>query len=123
MEQLVLFGCKGCHAHATAPCCDDYLRQILRDSRTGDAEHWTALDEYPLKQHGGVAVSDPGCLGYPVPTGEHRSLEETRNVRKSLGRRGGDRCRRRPISTDVRGRPCQRRPVGSAPAMPNLSPG
>jgi len=37
VEQLVLFGCRGCLAHAAAPFCDETLRQILHDSRTGAA--------------------------------------------------------------------------------------
>ena len=60
MEQLVLFGCKGCHAHAAAPFCDDCLRQILHDSRVGEPEHWTALDDYP-----GYHVSSSGQVRSP----------------------------------------------------------
>jgi hypothetical protein len=60
VEQLVLFGCKGCQAHADAPFCDDCLRQILVDSRTGGAEHWAGLDAYP-----GYHVSSLGQVRSP----------------------------------------------------------
>jgi hypothetical protein len=47
----------------------------------------------------------------------------TQNEHKKLGRRGGDRRRRRHVSNDERSRACQRRPVGPAAASPDIPTG
>lgn len=67
-----------------------------------------------------ITVSSPKWQ--PVSSGmtSRCGRKRTHNVCQARCLQGGDRYRRRHITTDVRGRRCQRRSVGSAPAMPKL---
>jgi len=108
-----------CDSLSTHACCPWLVSG--RNSSAG-----VHLGEDSQRQDGGVGLWRYGGdfrrrrAAWVVVASVVQSGGTTRNVCEAHGRRSGDRYRSRHVSADVRGRAGQRRPVGPAPAVPEL---